>query len=661
MEKRSKMGEKLEFFKEWNKKYPTVVLYNSAVVKNYIDSLESNEEVSAFLDMYEKAMNYSTYLRVRLGQGKLSEEEITELKEFNLGGILGYSKRVEELHEKYGISKYDAVLLLNKYGSIEDLYVAYKNGKELEEYEIDILKYAINSIVDINESEYSENYKTLARAICGVKDEDFEDIYLYSSENLEIVIQSLTEFEQEIVNERYGLKDGKMKTLEELGKIFHKSKERIRQIEGKIVRKLRNRFRFNKCIINLNETINTLDISEEDKKLLMKAEMTIILSKDKEEIKLAKEILKKHVYDEFVVLNSFETLKERLQQEAEEGTEVEITPDKIYIGDLDLSVRAFNVLNRAGIRTVQDIIDYPNLWKIRNMGKLTLGEIVNKLLMLGIDIENKKIIIEENEATAKEREIFANMDISCLDLSTNANTCLARGGVSKVGDLLRYGQIYGNILKIRGLGVVTFNEIIEVLQKYGYEFTSDGVFVAKDVLPQEFYDLIERFGQDVAEENRDKNNIDTMLIKDLGLSKRPYNSLTIRAGLITVKDLLRFGDIRRIRNLGEKSYQEIIKKLDEIGYVLNEDNFFVAKPEETIVPTEQEPDVKEDSIEVLRTETEELEIAIKEKEEKSKLLDEYIELAKQHAKLKETESKLDEEIRKKEEMLKGFGFKYEKK
>ena len=70
--------------------------------------------------------------------------------------------------------------------------------------------------------------------------------------------------------------------------------------------------------------------------------------------------------------------------------------------------------------------------------------------------------------------------------------------------------------------------------------------------------------------------------------------------------------------------------------------------------TTPESVVKDDSIEILRTEVEE-------KEEKSKLLDEAIELAEQHSKLKETESKIDKEIKRKEELLKGFGFIYEKK
>lgn len=59
-------------------------------------------------------------------------------------------------------------------------------------------------------------------------------------EQLLAVIDTLTPREQQVIRERYGLMDGKAKTLEEVGKEFSVTRERIRQIEAKALRKLKH-------------------------------------------------------------------------------------------------------------------------------------------------------------------------------------------------------------------------------------------------------------------------------------------------------------------------------------------------------------------------------------------------------------------------------------
>lgn len=59
-------------------------------------------------------------------------------------------------------------------------------------------------------------------------------------EELEIALQSLTEREQKVIRLRFGLEDGKARTLEEVGQEFSVTRERIRQIEAKALRKLRH-------------------------------------------------------------------------------------------------------------------------------------------------------------------------------------------------------------------------------------------------------------------------------------------------------------------------------------------------------------------------------------------------------------------------------------
>ncbi len=64
--------------------------------------------------------------------------------------------------------------------------------------------------------------------------------YELLKEELEDVLETLTEREEHVLRLRFGLDDGRTRTLEEVGKVFGVTRERIRQIEAKALRKLRH-------------------------------------------------------------------------------------------------------------------------------------------------------------------------------------------------------------------------------------------------------------------------------------------------------------------------------------------------------------------------------------------------------------------------------------
>ena len=64
--------------------------------------------------------------------------------------------------------------------------------------------------------------------------------YTLLKEQLEEVMNTLTPREEKVLKLRFGLEDGKSRTLEEVGKEFNVTRERIRQIEAKALRKLRH-------------------------------------------------------------------------------------------------------------------------------------------------------------------------------------------------------------------------------------------------------------------------------------------------------------------------------------------------------------------------------------------------------------------------------------
>ena len=59
-------------------------------------------------------------------------------------------------------------------------------------------------------------------------------------EELDNVLLTLTEREEKVLKLRFGLEDGQCRTLEEVGQIFGVTRERIRQIEAKALRKMRH-------------------------------------------------------------------------------------------------------------------------------------------------------------------------------------------------------------------------------------------------------------------------------------------------------------------------------------------------------------------------------------------------------------------------------------
>ena len=78
-------------------------------------------------------------------------------------------------------------------------------------------------------------------------------VYKLLKDEIAEVLLTLTEREEQVLRLRFGLEDGTPRTLEEVGNMFGVTRERIRQIEAKALRKLRHPSRSKKLRDYLND------------------------------------------------------------------------------------------------------------------------------------------------------------------------------------------------------------------------------------------------------------------------------------------------------------------------------------------------------------------------------------------------------------------------
>ena len=108
----------------------------------------------------------------------------------------------------------------------------------------------------------------------------------------------------------------------------------------------------------------------------------------KEAISQAANLLNEHL-KLFIDLSEDTTLAEVLVEKDDKGKEKIL---EMTIEELDLSVRSFNCLKRAGINTVDDLINKSEeeMLKVRNLGKKSFDEVREKLQSLGFDLASEE-------------------------------------------------------------------------------------------------------------------------------------------------------------------------------------------------------------------------------------------------------------------------------
>ena len=139
--------------------------------------------------------------------------------------IIIINPSIEEEAMKAIISKYTD--LINSEGSVEKVTEIQKIAQDPVSLETPIGEEDDSHLGDFIQDDESPEPQDVAA-------------YTLLKEQLEEVMSTLTPREAKVLRLRFGLDDGKARTLEEVGKEFDVTRERIRQIEAKALRKLRH-------------------------------------------------------------------------------------------------------------------------------------------------------------------------------------------------------------------------------------------------------------------------------------------------------------------------------------------------------------------------------------------------------------------------------------
>lgn len=158
--------------------------------------------------------------------------------------------------------RYSSQLLLQKgkgNPTIEEM--AEESGLSIGEID-QVMRISRNPLsLDQTANDYDENafgdYLQDTKSADPVEEIDGKSL----KQRIEVVLKELTPTEREIIRLRYGLNSGRIHTLEELGKLFKVTRERIRQIEAKAIRKLQHPVRSRQLFGFIDE--DTLKINQE--------------------------------------------------------------------------------------------------------------------------------------------------------------------------------------------------------------------------------------------------------------------------------------------------------------------------------------------------------------------------------------------------------------
>ena len=184
----------------------------------------------------EKGFRFSTYatywIKQAISKAIVDQSRAVRLPAHIINELNKFNKAIRDLSQQYGRTPSDKELAEYLNVSIKKISEYYTISKEPCSLDVTIDEDEDTAMIDLIADENATKFM------------DIDDLSI--RDTIYSVLNTLSERERKIIELRFGFTDGRQHTLEEVGKEFNLTKERIRQLEASALKKLRNPVRSEK-------------------------------------------------------------------------------------------------------------------------------------------------------------------------------------------------------------------------------------------------------------------------------------------------------------------------------------------------------------------------------------------------------------------------------
>ena len=184
----------------------------------------------------EKGFRFSTYatywIKQAISKAIIDQSRAVRLPAHIINELNKFNKAIRDLSQQYGRTPSDKELAEYLNVSVKKISEYHTISKEPCSLDVTIDEDEDTAMIDLIADENATKFM------------DIDDLSI--RDTIYSVLNTLSERERKIIELRFGFTDGRQHTLEEVGKEFNLTKERIRQLEASALKKLRNPVRSEK-------------------------------------------------------------------------------------------------------------------------------------------------------------------------------------------------------------------------------------------------------------------------------------------------------------------------------------------------------------------------------------------------------------------------------